>query len=325
MWSARQREEHVVERRLAHLDVVHQHPRRVERPHDRGRQPGRRVDAGTEPPAVLAHVDLPGHQRRHGPDRRRRAASASVTSRRALRLASFSSSGVPSAMTRPWSTTTMRLASCVGLLEVLRRQQHGDALAEQLPDGLPHPLAADVGSSPVVGSSRNSTGGRVISDAGQVQPAAHAARVALQHPVGGVGQLELRQQLGRPGPGRGPAHVATARRPGPGSGARSAAGPSVASWAATPMWRRTSPGCFTTSIPATVRRPGVGQRPAWSGSARRSSCRHRSGRAARGSCPAGTAKDDPGQGLGLAVALRQALGLDHQLSSYPWTSLPVGQ
>ena len=35
-------------------------------------------------------------------------ASDSVTSRWALRLASFSSWGVPSAMTRPWSTTTMR-------------------------------------------------------------------------------------------------------------------------------------------------------------------------------------------------------------------------
>ena len=34
--------------------------------------------------------------------------SASVTSRWALRLASLSSTGVPSAMTRPWSTTTMR-------------------------------------------------------------------------------------------------------------------------------------------------------------------------------------------------------------------------
>ena len=89
----------------------------------------------------------------------------------------------------------------------------------------PTPAGGDVGSSPVVGSSRNSTGGRVISDAGQVQPPAHAARVALQHPVGGVGQLELRQQLGRPGPGRRPGPCRTARRPGRGSGAPSAAGP----------------------------------------------------------------------------------------------------
>ena len=33
---------------------------------------------------------------------------------------------------------------------------------------------------------------------------------------------------------------------------------SVASWAATPMWRRTSPGCATTSIPATVAVPASG-------------------------------------------------------------------
>ena len=58
-----------------------------------------------------------------------------------------------------------------------------------------------VGSSPVVGSSRKSTGGRVDQAGGQVEPAPHPARVALEHPVGGVGEVELGQQLGRPGPG----------------------------------------------------------------------------------------------------------------------------
>ena len=33
----------------------------------------------------------------------------------------------------------------------------------------------------------------------------------------------------------------------------------MASCAATPMWRRTSPGCFTTSTPATVARPASGR------------------------------------------------------------------
>ena len=41
----------------------------------------------------------------------------------------------------------------------------------------------------------------------QVQAPAHAARVALEDPVGGVGQLELVEQFGRPGPRRGAAHV----------------------------------------------------------------------------------------------------------------------
>ena len=35
-------------------------------------------------------------------------------------------------------------------------------------------------------------------------------------------------------------------------------GSNVASWAATPMWRRTSPGCLITSIPATVAAPASG-------------------------------------------------------------------
>ena len=52
----------------------------------------------------------------------------------------------------------------VGLLQVLRRQQDGDALAEQLADGFPDPLPRTSGPDPVVGSSRNSTGGRVIRE-----------------------------------------------------------------------------------------------------------------------------------------------------------------
>ena len=127
----------------------------------------RPVDASTPAlrrPPVVAHV-TPARTPA-APWRRRREAcgSASVTSRRAPRLASFSSSGVPSRDDPPVVHDHDVVGQLVGLLEVLRRQQHGHALAEQLPDGLPDPLPADVGSSPVVGSSRNSTGGRVISE-----------------------------------------------------------------------------------------------------------------------------------------------------------------
>ena len=52
---AGEREEHVVQGRLSHLDVVHEHPRGVERSHDQGRQPRRRVHAGAQLPPVAAH------------------------------------------------------------------------------------------------------------------------------------------------------------------------------------------------------------------------------------------------------------------------------
>jgi hypothetical protein len=45
-----------------------------------------------------------------------------------------------------------------------------------------------LGSNPVVGSSRKSTGG-------EVEPATHAARVRLGQPRGGVDQVEALQQL----------------------------------------------------------------------------------------------------------------------------------
>ena len=75
-----------------------------------------------------------------------------------------------------------------------------------------HIPARPRGSSPVVGSSRNSTGGSATRAPAQVEPPAHAARPALDLAVGGVGEVELLQQLVGPGPaGRGaevvePAH-----------------------------------------------------------------------------------------------------------------------
>ena len=66
----------------------------------------------------------------------------------------------------------------VGLVEVLRGQQHGAALADQLADGLPH-LAA---------GARVEAGGRLVQEdqrrpgdqaGGQVEPAAHAAGEVL--------------------------------------------------------------------------------------------------------------------------------------------------
>ena len=136
-----------------------------------------------------------------------------------------------------------------------------------------------VGSRPVVGSSRKSTGGRVIRLARQVQPPAHAARVALEDPVGGVGQLELGQQLGRPGPGR----RAPMSHSSPDQDQVLSPGqePSrVASWRPRRYGvapRRGAPP--RRSPPPWPGRSRVG--PAWSGSAPPWSCRPRSDRAAQ--------------------------------------------
>ena len=81
----------------------------------------------------------------------------------------------------------------VGLFEVLGGEQHGRALAHQLLDHGPEVLRL-CGSRPVVGSSRNRTGGwRRGRRPGRA--AAHAARVGLEDPVAGVGQAECLEQL----------------------------------------------------------------------------------------------------------------------------------
>ncbi len=63
------------------------------------------------------------------------------------------------------------------------------------------------GSRPVVGSSRNRTCGRPDQAGAEVEPAAHAARVGLGRPVGGVGQLEPLEERPRPLARLGGGHV----------------------------------------------------------------------------------------------------------------------
>jgi hypothetical protein len=95
----------------------------------------------------------------------------------------------------------------VRLVQVLGGQQQGDAGADQIPDHLPDALPAH----------RVQAGGRLIQEqhgrlrqqAGrQVQPAPHAAGIALDYPVGGVGQLEELEQFGGPRPGLARSHPA---------------------------------------------------------------------------------------------------------------------
>ena len=249
-----------------------------------GRQTRRRVHAGAQVPPVVAHGDRARHQRRHGPDGSRvRLGQRHLQAGAPARLLQL--------LRRPLGDDPAVVhdhdvvGQLVGLLQVLRRQQHGDALAEQLPDGLPHPLPR----------RRVQPRRRLVQEqdrrprhqrAGQVQPPAHAARVALDHPVGGVGQLELRQQLLGPGPGRRPGPGPTARRSAPGSGARSAGGPTSRPGRPRRCGAAPRPGAAARrSRPPSPSPSRAG--PAWSGPARPSSCRRRSARAARGWCRRG--------------------------------------
>src|SRR5262249_12424768 len=86
----------------------------------------------------------------------------------------------------------------VRLVEILGGQQQGHAARDQLADHVPHPQPA----------GRVEAGGRLVQEqhrrpghqaGGEVEAAAHAARVLLEHPVGGVGQVELPEELGGPG------------------------------------------------------------------------------------------------------------------------------
>ena len=105
--------------------------------------------------------------------------------------------GVPSAITRPRSITTMSSAELVGLLEVLRREQQRGAVADELAQHVPELDAA----------ARVEAGRRLVEEEHrrrrdqadrEVEPPTHAAGVGLDDPVGGVREREpLEQVVGR--------------------------------------------------------------------------------------------------------------------------------
>ena len=138
-----------------------------------------------------------------------RAASSrepSPTSRTVAPRSAFSWVGVPSAMTRPWSRTT----------RVSARRSASSRYWVVSRTVVPPPTNCSMtshrslrlcGSRPVVGSSRKSTDGPGHQGRGQVEASAHPARVGLEGPVAGVGQIELHQQLLGPPTDRGPTQV----------------------------------------------------------------------------------------------------------------------
>ena len=123
-----------------------------------------------------------------------RPPTASFTSTRWSPISRFSSSGVPWATVRPWSSTTMssarRSASSrywVVSTRVVPLRTRSRSISHRSPRLR--------GSSPVVGSSRNSTSGSATRLARQVEPAAHAAAERLHQLVAGVGEVEPLEQL----------------------------------------------------------------------------------------------------------------------------------
>jgi hypothetical protein len=82
----------------------------------------------------------------------------------------------------------------VGLLQVLGGQQHGGAGVHQLADQRPQvPAAGRV--QPGSGLVQEQHLRAADQAGGQVEPSAHAARVGLDLPVGGLSQADARQQL----------------------------------------------------------------------------------------------------------------------------------
>ena len=155
----------------------------------------RRTASAIAPAALARAARAPSRPRRTARvagdrrERRDRAASRSAASEpdssRSPPTCALSSSGVPSAITRPWSITAMRSArrSASSRYWVVRSTVVPSATSASI--ALPEADAA-AGSRPVVGSSRKSTGGRATSAGGEVEAPAHAARVGLHEPVAGV-------------------------------------------------------------------------------------------------------------------------------------------
>ena len=115
------------------------------------------------------------------------------------------------------------------------------------------------GSSPVVGSSRKSTGGAEDQAGGEVEAAPHAAGVLLDRLAAGVGEPEPLQQLVGPRPAAGRGRGGRAGRTCTRFCRPLSTSSTAACWPTSPMRRRTWSAWRTTSKPATRRRPPSGR------------------------------------------------------------------
>ena len=191
-------QEHVVQGRAAQRDVLHRHPLGLE-PAGDGAQRGDPVGDGGGDGALLGeHLGLAGG---HAGERRGHPRQVGpgcghdldlVAADGALELGGGAGGDGAAAV-----DDGDPVGELVGLLEVLRGQQHRRPARDQVADRGPD----------LVPAARVEPGGRLVEEQHlrgqdharrQVEPAAHAAAVALHALVAGVGEVEPLQQLGRP-------------------------------------------------------------------------------------------------------------------------------
>ena len=155
----------------------------------RSRPPTRRAGSASR----VTATELPGQQPlRLGPLRRvLQADTQRAGADRRLEL-----SGVPSAMTLPWSMTAMRVGQLVGLLEVLRGQQDGRSLGDEAPGRCPIPGCGCGGRARSSARRGTCSSGRHHDAGGDVEPAAHASREVLDQLGRRVAEAERLEQLG---------------------------------------------------------------------------------------------------------------------------------
>ena len=171
-----------------------------------------RISAAVEPPhdlgdrarAVL-HVERervglgddplePRAARRSRASTRVASAPSSSTVTTSWPICAFRLAGVPSATILPASMIATRSQSwsASSMYWVVRKTVVPVALIRRTSS---QTASREAGSSPVVGSSRNSTSGRMDERARQVEAPLHAARVGLGAPVGGLAQPDELEQL----------------------------------------------------------------------------------------------------------------------------------
>ena len=190
-----EREEHVVERRPADLDVEHVDTRVVERSDHARDDPVARSDRRRETATPCVDVDLAGADRGEHTDRRVAVGGVgdldgdAVAADVVLQLVGRALGDHPAVVDHDDP-----LGEPIGLVEVLRGEQHRGAVVFELLDEVPHRQPA----------TRVEPGGRLVEEQHRrpgdqahrdVEPPPHAAGVGLDDPVGGVDQVEPLEQL----------------------------------------------------------------------------------------------------------------------------------
>ena len=109
-------------------------------------------------------------------------------------MRALSSRGVPFAITFPWSITDDVVGQVVRLVEVLGREQHRRAVVDELADEAPD-VVARLRVEPGRGLVEDQQARAADEARAEVEPAAHATRVAAHDPVAGLDEAESLERL----------------------------------------------------------------------------------------------------------------------------------